>query len=102
MPGRRSKHELAIRRQEAGLWYDVALWLTVFGAAVGGIVSIFAFHAPTGDAVGFFQLGKLLRVLIYGSPGFAPFFALYLILWYNPPRKKAQEKPPTTPGGPTD
>jgi len=102
MPRRRSKYELAMRRQEAGLWYQAALWLTAAAAAVGGLVSMFAFHIPTGGAVGFFRLGRLLRVLIYGSPGFAPFLALYLILWYNPPRKKRQEKPPTTSGGPTD
>jgi hypothetical protein len=102
MPAQSRKKELAIRRQEAGLGYQVALSLTTVAALIGGIVSMFAFHAPLfiGGKLGFL-LGGWLIFLIYGGAGFAPFAALYLILWYNPPRK-LQEKPPTTSSGPTN
>src|SRR5579884_1650264 len=98
---RRDKEEMALRRHEAGLGYKVALRLTIVAALVGGIVSLFAFHAPLyiGGKLGFL-LGGFLIFLIYGGPGFAPFFALFLILWYNPPQKKVQEKPPATSGAP--
>ena len=103
MPARSRKKELAIRRQEAGLGYQVALSLTTVAALLGGIVSMLHFHAPMfiGGELGFL-LGGWLITLLWGGPGFAPFAALYLILWYNPPRKKVQEKPPTTSGGPTN
>lgn len=97
------KQALAIRRQQAGVWYKVAVRLTALAALVGGIVSMFAFHAPLyiGGKIGFF-LGGFLIFLIYGAPGFAPFFALYLILWYHPPQKKVQQEPPAMPGNPTE
>jgi hypothetical protein len=70
-------------------------------AIVGGSVSLVALHAPVfiGGKLGFL-LGGWVIALIYGGPGFAPFFVLYLILWYNPPRKKVQDKQPTTSGAP--
>jgi hypothetical protein len=70
---------------------------------VGAVVSMVVFHAPLyiGGRLGFL-LGGWIIVLIYGGAGFAPFLALFLILWYNPPRKKMQEKPPTTSGSPAD
>jgi hypothetical protein len=86
--------ELAIRRQEAGLWYKVTLGLIVLAAVVGGFVSLVAFHAPAVP----FKGARFLVFLIWGTPGFVPFFALYVILWYNPPRKKVQDKRPTTSG----
>jgi hypothetical protein len=84
------KEEMAARRQEAGLGYKVALRLALLAAMVGGFVSLVAFHAPVVPirAVGF------LIFLIWGTPGFAPFFALYLILWYHPPQKTVRDKPP--------
>jgi ribosomal protein S27E len=93
---RRDKEEMALRRQEAGPGYKVALRLTAVAMAVGDFVSMWVFHAP------YWIPGKLgfLIATIYGVPGFAPFLALFLILWYNPPQKKVQEKPPTTSGAP--
>ncbi len=98
---RRDKEQMALRRQEAGPGYQVALRLTTVAMLVGGFVSMRVFHAPRWipGELGFF-LGGWLIVLIYGFVGFAPFLALYLILWYNPPQRKVQEKPPTTSGAP--
>lgn len=45
MPSQSRKEELAIRREEAGLGYKVALRLTLLAAALGGFVSMWAFHA---------------------------------------------------------
>ncbi|BBY05019.1 hypothetical protein MNVI_03370 [Mycobacterium noviomagense] len=103
MPPQSRKQERAMRRQQAGLGYKLALGLTAVAAIVGGFVSMVIFHAPLfiGGRLGFL-LGGWLIFLIYGGPGFAPFAALYLILWYNPPGTKVQEKPPTTSGGPVD
>jgi ribosomal protein S27E len=77
----------------------VALRLTMVAGVVGGFVSMRVLHAPhwIGGEVGFF-LGGWLIALIYGGAGFLPFFALYLMLWYNPPQRKAQEQQPTTSG----
>jgi hypothetical protein len=88
------KEARAVRRQEAGPGYKTALRLLMIAAMVGAIVSMVAFHAPTfiGGKIGFI-LGGWLIFLIYGGPGFAPFFALYLILWYNPPHKKGASDP---------
>lgn len=93
---RRDKEEMALRRQQAGPGYKVALRLTMVAMLVGGFVSMRVFHAPRWipGELGFL-LGGWLIVLIYGCAGFAPFLALYLILWYNPPQKKASEEPPT-------
>jgi hypothetical protein len=101
MPARSRKKELAIRRQEAGTGYKVALRLTSVAAIAGGFVSMVAFHAPLylGGKLGFL-LGGWLIVLIYGGPGFAPFAALYLILRYHPPQKKVLDEQPTTSGAP--
>lgn len=89
MPAQSRKREMTIRRQEAGLGYKVALRLTLVAAVLGGVVSMWVSDAPLwiGGKLGFL-LGGWLIALIYGGPGFAPFFAFYLILWYNPPQKK--------------
>jgi hypothetical protein len=102
MPAQSRKEERAIRRQEAGRGYKVALSLTMVAAIVGGIISLAAFHAPPMLAGKVGSIISLPIFLIYGGPGFAPFVALYVILWYNPPQKKVQGKPPTTSGGCAD
>jgi hypothetical protein len=43
---RRDKEEMALRRQEAGPGYKVALRLTMVAMVVGGFVSMVVFHAP--------------------------------------------------------
>jgi hypothetical protein len=65
---------------------------------VGGVVSLAVFHAPVVPT----EAAKFLIFLIWGTPRVRPLFRIVLILWYKPPRKKAQETPPTTSGGPTN
>lgn len=98
---RRDKEEMALRRQEAGPWYQLAVRLTMLAAMVGGLVSMLLLHAPRWlpGELGFL-FGGWLIALIYGGAGFFPFFVLYLVLWYNPPQRKVQDTPPTTTAAP--